>query len=93
MLIEALISGLTSWNLETKLFTIAVDNCSTNDGMVNIHYKKKTELRCNIPSQFVSNFYFGKGILWSLNGPRKHTFATEFSVFRKVMRWNDDGLS
>mgnify|MGYP004606532279 CR=1 FL=1 len=35
-LAESLFDGLMSWHLEEKISTITVDNCSSNDGMLNI---------------------------------------------------------
>ncbi|KAF7839838.1 putative AC transposase [Senna tora] len=36
VLADTLLKGLMSWNLEAKLSTITVDNCITNDGMINL---------------------------------------------------------
>lgn len=32
--------GLTKWNIETKISTITVDNCSANDGMISLLKEK-----------------------------------------------------
>ena len=36
VLSEVLIDCLIDWNVDTKLSTITLDNCSTNDALVNI---------------------------------------------------------
>lgn len=36
VLAEALVECLMDWNLDLKLSTVTLDNCSTNDAMVNI---------------------------------------------------------
>ena len=46
VLIENLLDGLMSWHLETKLFTITMDNYSTNDGMIIMILEKLTNHCC-----------------------------------------------
>jgi hypothetical protein len=41
-LADTLVQCLMDWNLETKLSTLTVDNCSTNDAMIERILKKIT---------------------------------------------------
>ncbi|WOK98764.1 AC9 transposase [Canna indica] len=40
VLAEKMIESLTQWNIETKMSTITVDNCSSNDGMIRFVQEK-----------------------------------------------------
>ncbi|WOL07995.1 zinc finger BED domain-containing protein RICESLEEPER 1-like [Canna indica] len=40
VLAEKMIESLTQWNIETKMSTITVDNCSSNDGMIRLVQEK-----------------------------------------------------
>ena len=45
VLAQELMDALTNWNIETKISTIMVDNCNSNDGMISIISSKlSTEL-------------------------------------------------
>ena len=49
VLCDSLVQCLLDWNLDRKLSTITLDNCSTNDAMIQLIFAK-------IPP---SRFYFG----------------------------------
>ncbi|WOL13123.1 zinc finger BED domain-containing protein RICESLEEPER 2-like [Canna indica] len=40
VLAKKMIESLTQWNIETKMSTITIDNCSSNDGMIRLVQKK-----------------------------------------------------
>lgn len=40
MLSDVLLSSLMDWNIDRKISTITLDNCSTNDGMINCLLEK-----------------------------------------------------
>ena len=46
VLTENLLNELMSWHLETKLSTITMDNCNTNDGMITIILEKLANHCC-----------------------------------------------
>ena len=44
VLVDVLLDVLLDWNMDRKISTIVVDNCSSNDGMIDILLEKLSSI-------------------------------------------------